>query len=105
MVRIRFQREGKPARRITGWWRVDRAAKRDRPPSGVLGFYNPRLEKDKLSVNEARVKYWHDMGALPSETVKIYSSNRRLEADHRLIQSPKHEFSSGLDTTLRCPGR
>ena len=70
MVRIRFQRDGKPGQAHYRLVAVDRAAKRDGRPIEALGYYNPRLEKDKLNVNEARVKYWHEKGALPSETVK-----------------------------------
>src|SRR5438876_913776 len=70
MVRIRFQRAGKPGQAHYRLVVVDRAAKRDGRPIENLGFYNPRLEKDKLNVNEVRVKYWHGKGAIPSETVK-----------------------------------
>jgi len=70
MVRIRFQREGKPGQAHYRLVAVDRAAKRDGRPVETLGFYNPRLEKDKLNFNEPRVKYWHSQGAVPSETVK-----------------------------------
>ena len=70
MVRIRFQREGKPGQAHYRLVAVDRAAKRDGRPIESLGYYNPRLAKDKLTLNEARVKYWHGQGALPSETVK-----------------------------------
>ena len=70
MVRIRFQREGKPGQAHYRLVAVDRAAKRDGRPVETLGFYNPRLEKDKLNINEPRVKHWHSHGAIPSETVK-----------------------------------
>ena len=70
MVRIRFQREGKPGQAHYRLVATDRASKRDGRPIESLGFYNPRLEKEKLTLNEARVKYWYEKGALPSETVK-----------------------------------
>ena len=70
MVRMRFQREGKPGQAHYRLVAVDRTAKRNGRPIEALGFYNPRLEKDKLTIDEARVKYWHSQGALPSETVK-----------------------------------
>jgi small subunit ribosomal protein S16 len=69
MVRIRFQREGKPKQ---GYYRlvaIDRRAKRGGRPIEVIGTYNPRLEKDKLKVDETRLKYWQSQGASPSETV------------------------------------
>ena len=70
MVKIRFQREGKPGQAHYRLVAVDRRAKRDGRPLEVIGFYNPRLEKDKLTLSEERLKHWHRQGALPSETVK-----------------------------------
>ena len=70
MVRIRFQREGKPGQAYYRLVAVDRRAKRDGRPIEVIGHYNPRLEKDKLTLDQARLKHWHSKGALPSETVK-----------------------------------
>jgi small subunit ribosomal protein S16 len=70
MVCIRFQREGKPGQAHYRLVAVERRSKRDGRPIETLGYYNPRLEKEKLQLDEARVKYWYDHGALPSETVK-----------------------------------
>jgi small subunit ribosomal protein S16 len=70
MVRLRFQREGKPGQAYYRLVAVDRRAKRDGRPIEVIGYYNPRLEKEKLKCDEARVKYWYSKGALPSDTVK-----------------------------------
>ena len=70
MVRLRFQREGKPGQAHYRLVAIDRRSKRDGRPIETLGYYNPRLEKDKLTLDEARLKYWHGKGALPSETVR-----------------------------------
>jgi small subunit ribosomal protein S16 len=70
MVRLRFQREGKPGQAYYRLVAIDRRAKRDGRPIEVVGYYNPRLLKDKLTLDAERVKYWHSKGALPSETVK-----------------------------------
>ena len=70
MVRLRFQREGKPGQAYYRLVAVDRRAKRDGRPIEVIGFYNPRLEKEKLKLDEARLKYWYSKGALPSDTVR-----------------------------------
>jgi len=70
MVKLRFQREGKPGQAYYRLVAIDRASKRDGRPVETLGYYNPRLEKDKMNINEVRVKYWHGKGAMPSETVK-----------------------------------
>jgi small subunit ribosomal protein S16 len=70
MVRIRFQREGKPGQPYYRLVAIDQRSKRGGRPIEVIGIYNPRLEKDKLKLDEARLKHWHANGALPSETVK-----------------------------------
>ena len=70
MVRLRFQREGKPGQAYYRLVAIDRAAKRDGRPVETLGYYNPRLEKEKMTINEPRVKHWCTKGAMPSETVK-----------------------------------
>jgi small subunit ribosomal protein S16 len=70
MVRLRFQREGKPGQPHYRLVAIDRRSKRDGRPIEVIGFYNPRLEKDKLSVNEERLKYWHGQGAISTDTVR-----------------------------------
>jgi small subunit ribosomal protein S16 len=70
MVRLRLQREGKPGQAHYRLVAMDRRSSRDGRPIETLGHYNPRLEKDKLTINEERVKYWHQKGALASETVK-----------------------------------
>ena len=70
MVRIRFQREGKPGQAYYRLVAIDRHAKRNGRPIEVIGYYNPRLEKEKLKLDETRLKHWHSKGALPSETVK-----------------------------------
>lgn len=70
MVRIRFQREGKPGQPHYRLVAIERRAKRDGRPVEIIGAYNPRLEKNKLTVNEDRLKYWTSKGAQASETVK-----------------------------------
>ncbi len=70
MVRLRFQREGKPGQAHYRLVAAEHTSRRDGRPIEILGSYNPRLEKDKLTLNEERVKYWHQNGAQPSETVK-----------------------------------
>ena len=70
MVRLRFQREGKPGQAYYRLVAAERRTKRDGRPIETLGHYDPRLEKDKLTLNEERVKYWYKQGAVPSETVK-----------------------------------
>ncbi len=70
MVRLRFQREGKPGQAYYRLVAIDRRAKRDGRPIETLGYYNPRLEKEKLTLDVPRMNYWRGKGAIPSDTVK-----------------------------------
>jgi len=70
MVRLRFKKEGKPGQPYYRLVATELRSRRDGRPIEILGSYNPRLAKDKLTINEARVKHWHDQGAQASETVK-----------------------------------
>ena len=70
MVRLRFQREGKPGQPHYRLVAAEKSARRDGRPIEILGAYNPRLEKDKLTLNEPRVKYWYGKGAQATDTVR-----------------------------------
>jgi small subunit ribosomal protein S16 len=70
MVRLRFQREGKPGQAYYRLVAIDQRSKRGGRPIETIGHYNPRLEKDKLVFDKTRLAYWRSTGARPSETVK-----------------------------------
>jgi len=70
MVRLRFQREGKPGQAYFRLVAAELRSRRDGRPIEILGAYNPRLEKDKLTVNEERVKHWYSKGAQATDTVR-----------------------------------
>jgi small subunit ribosomal protein S16 len=36
----------------------------------ILGTYNPLVETDQVQLNDDRVKYWMDQGAIPTDTVR-----------------------------------
>lgn len=69
MLTIRLSRIGKkkqPHYRI-----VLQESHRDpwSPAKEILGQYNPRAEKDGITLNEDRIKYWLSVGIQPSTTV------------------------------------
>jgi small subunit ribosomal protein S16 len=70
MVRLRFMREGKPGQAHYRLVAAEAHKRRDGRPIEVIGAYNPRLTKDKLTFNEERAKYWWSQGAQPSDTVR-----------------------------------
>ena len=71
MVRIRLRRVGRkkaPAYRIVV---ADSQSPRDGKFIEIVGQYAPRQsDEQKLNVNVARVNYWLDVGAQPSDTVR-----------------------------------
>ncbi len=69
MVRIRLRRvgaKGQPSYRIVV---TDSRSPRDGRYIEMLGFYNPRTSPETVRIDEARVLYWLDKGAQPSEAV------------------------------------
>jgi small subunit ribosomal protein S16 len=58
---------------------VDSRRKRDGVYLENLGTYHP-LEKDEneVTINEERVKYWLNVGAQPSHTVKILLNQKGI---------------------------
>jgi small subunit ribosomal protein S16 len=69
-VRIRLRRIG---RRNSPVYRIvvaDSRSPRDGKFIEILGQYNPRQNKDPLSLKTERANYWLDNGAQPSDTVR-----------------------------------
>ncbi len=69
MVRIRLRRvgrKGQPSYRIVV---ADSRSPRDGRYIEKIGFYNPRTQPDTIEIDEARVLYWLNVGAQPSEAV------------------------------------
>jgi len=69
-VKIRLTRMGrkkKPFYRIVV---MDTRAKRDGKYIEKLGIYNPMVDPPEIQIDEERISYWIDTGALISDTVK-----------------------------------
>lgn len=68
-VRIRLSRIGahkKPFFRVVA---VTREQSRDGGCLELLGFYDPKKEKEKLKLNKERYQYWLQKGALPTTII------------------------------------
>ncbi len=69
-VKIRLARHGakkKPFYRIVI---ADSESPRDGRFLENVGTYNPLIDPAEVSLNQERIKYWIDQGALPTDTVK-----------------------------------
>jgi len=63
----RIGRKGLPLYRIVV---TDRESPRDGRFIETIGSYNPKLEKDKITVDAEKAKQWIAKGATPTDTVR-----------------------------------
>ena len=77
MLRIRLTRRGakkNPHYRVV-------VAEKKYPRDGrfveIVGHYSPALKPAKLSLDLARIDYWIEKGAQPSETVRVLVNRAR----------------------------
>ncbi len=68
VVRLRFQRLGRPKLPFFRLVAVDSRKKRNGATIDRLGSYNPKTKEFRFDIE--KVKLWLSRGALPSETVK-----------------------------------
>jgi small subunit ribosomal protein S16 len=69
-VKIRLARHGvkkKPFYRIVI---ADSESPRDGKFLENVGTYNPLVDPAQVSLKQDRIKYWIDLGAIPTDTVK-----------------------------------
>jgi len=69
VVRIRLKRGGRPKAPTYRIIVCDSHKKRDGKVLETLGHYDPKIEKNKITVNNERFSYWLKCGAQPSEIV------------------------------------
>ncbi len=72
------------------FWRIvaiDSRSSRDGRFIEILGYYNPMVEPPELKVDDDRVYYWLDQGALPSEKVGILLKKLGLTERWRLMRT------------------
>ncbi len=68
-TRIRLRRVGRKGLALYRIVVADKEAPRDGRFIETLGSYNPRAEKDQVTVNAEKARAWIAKGATPSETV------------------------------------
>jgi len=70
MVVIRLRRAGSKKRPFFRVVVTDSRAARDSSFVEILGHYNPRSKPAVVDVDKARVEYWLQKGAQPSDSVR-----------------------------------
>jgi small subunit ribosomal protein S16 len=69
-VKIRLARHGAKKRPFYRIVVADSEAARDGRFLEKVGTYNPVLEPAQVQLNNERIRYWMDQGAIPTDTVK-----------------------------------
>ncbi|MDJ0984334.1 MAG: 30S ribosomal protein S16 [Desulfobacterales bacterium] len=80
-VRIRLARHGakkKPFYRIVA---ADGESPRDGKFLEKLGTYNPLKDPAEITLNQDRINYWIEKGAIPSDTVRSLFKKEGIFAD------------------------
>lgn len=63
----KFGTKKRPFYRIVA---MTKSTKRDGKALEELGYYDPKKGRDQVALDRARVEYWLQNGAKPSDTVK-----------------------------------
>lgn len=71
-VRIRLTRFGRKHRPFFRIGVFDSRTRRDGPYIESLGYYDPlqKFPERKVVINQERLRYWLDHGALPTDSVR-----------------------------------
>ena len=86
-VKLRMRRMGTKKR---PFWRIvaiDSRSARDGRFIEILGHYNPMVEPPQIKMDDDRIYYWLDQGALPSEKVGILLKKLGLTERWRLLRA------------------
>ena len=76
MVRIRLKRIGAKKRPFYRIVIADQRRARDGKFIETVGTYDPNISPAIITVKDERVKYWIEVGAQPSDVVKILLSKK-----------------------------
>ena len=78
MVKLRLKRMGKKHYPIYKIVAADSRFPRDGRFIEAVGTYNPNIDPMQVTLKETRVKYWLNVGAQPTDTVKNLLQNEGL---------------------------
>jgi len=92
VVRLRFQRFGRPKHPFFRLVVVEKRKKRNGAVIDKLGHYNPKTKEFKF--NPEKVKLWFSRGALPSETVNNLLKKHLLRNETQGIKRKKEKPAS-----------
>ena len=88
-VKLRFKRLGRKKRPFYRLVAIDHRKRRDGREIERLGWYNPSSIDVSFKMNEDRLVYWLDKGAIPSMTVKNLLGKIGFNHKYHLIKEGK----------------
>jgi len=88
-VKLRFKRLGRRNRPFYRLVAIDHRKRRDGREIERLGWYNPSSVDVSFKMNEDRLVYWLDKGAIPSMTVKNLLGKVGFNHKYHLIKEGK----------------
>lgn len=69
-VALRFRRVGKPKNAQYRLVAIDKRQAAQGTPIEIIGHYDPKRGAESIHVNLDRFRYWLDVGAQPTDSVK-----------------------------------
>ena len=90
-VKLRFKRLGRKNRPFYRLVAIDHRTRRDGREIERLGWYNPSSVDVEFKMNEDRMVYWLDKGAIPSMTVKNLLGKVGFNHKYHLVKLGKSE--------------
>jgi small subunit ribosomal protein S16 len=104
-VTIRLMRFGKrhyPTYRIVA---LDKRRKRDGSYIEKIGTYNPMVEPMVLEINEERMSYWTNNGALISEGMRKLLKKSKAQAPKAEPAKEVKEAAPAKETKAKAPAK
>jgi len=92
-VKIRLARGGAKKRPFYRIVVATDTAKRDGRFIERVGSYNPLLKKnseDRVKISEERVKYWLGEGAVPTDRICEFLSQKNIQVDNKFVKQYLH---------------
>jgi small subunit ribosomal protein S16 len=91
MVKLRLRRKGRTHHPVYDIVAMDGRSRRDGAFIERLGYYDPHINPSKISINADRAVYWLNVGAQPTDIVKMLFSYEGILLRRHLILKGKNQ--------------
>jgi small subunit ribosomal protein S16 len=87
MLMIRLTKVGAKKRPFYRLVVTEKPTSRDGASVEILGYYDPRLQPEKLVIDRERLSHWLKSGARPSDTVRTLLARHKAPAEVEQVAS------------------